>query len=404
MTFSRKDFLKFFGLGALAYGVSHRAVLASEQMKKTWAGANKMKITNVEIFYFDIPLQQPFKISLGTMYGANDVLVRIHTDSSIVGLGEACPFPPITGETQETNISVAKNFRDLIIGKNPLAIESLIREFGSLMHTNPSIVAAFDMALYDILGKVAGLPLFRLLGGDRTTIETDMTADLDTPDVMAKRAKDFVAMGFKTIKIKVGQAPELDLARLEAIRGAIGYDYALRIDANQGWTVPQAKSVLKAMEKFKIQLVEQPVAAWDIAGLKAVREESPIPVMADEALYFPSDAIKLIKAEACDYFNIKLMKAGGIMNALKISHIAESANIRCMIGCMLESRLALTAAAHVMAAQRNIIFADLDGHMSHAVDPIIDGMTLQGGTITLPEKPGLGLDVDPLFLKKQKKV
>jgi L-alanine-DL-glutamate epimerase-like enolase superfamily enzyme len=125
--------------------------------------------------------------------------------------------------------------------------------------------------------------------------------------------------------------------------------------------------------------------------------------MADESLFFPSDALKLINAAACDYFNIKLMKAGGMTNGLRIALIAEAANIRCMLGCMIETRLGLTAAAHVHGACRNIVFADLDGYFSHTFDPIVDGMAVKDGMITLPEKPGLGADVDPAFLKKLKR-
>jgi L-alanine-DL-glutamate epimerase-like enolase superfamily enzyme len=363
-----------------------------------------MKVHQIDIFYFDIPLREPFKISIGTMIGANNVVVRILTDSGLIGLGEACPFPPITGETQETNIAAARSLRELLVGKDPLAIEDFGRAAGNFCRSNPSMVAGFDMALYDLLGKTSSLPLYRLLGGKRSTLETDITADLDSPEKMAAKAKQFVAAGYKKVKIKVGQDPEMDLARLEAIRAAIGYDRALSIDANQGWTVPQAISALKGMEKYKIQYVEQPVAAWDLAGLRAVRRQSPIPIMADEALFSPYDAINLVKEEACDYFNIKLMKSGGIWNALKIAHIGESGNIRAMVGCMLETRLGLTAAAHFAAAQGNIIFADLDGNASHAVDPIAGGMTVKGGTITLPDEPGLGVDIDSAFLKKLRKV
>lgn len=404
MKFSRKQFLKILGLGILGANVPEGKSFISENLEKFREEAKRLKITAVEIYYFDIPLKQPFRISLGAVSAANDVLIRIHTDSGIIGIGEACPFAPITGETQETNISAAKSIREMVIGKDPLAIESLLTEMGKLVHSNPSIVAAFDMAFYDILGKVAGLPLFRLLGGDKATFETDITAGLDTPQNMAKRTENFVSSGYKTIKAKVGEDPDLDFARLQAIRDAIGYDINLRIDANQGWTVPQAIYALSRMEKLKIQLCEQPVVAWDISGLKAVREESSIPIMADEALFLPPDALKLINAEACDYFNIKLMKAGGIFNSLKISHIAEIANIRSMVGCMLETRLALTAASHLVASQKNIIFADLDGNSEHTVDPIIDGIVTKGGMITLPEKPGLGADIDPSFLKKLKRL
>jgi L-alanine-DL-glutamate epimerase-like enolase superfamily enzyme len=159
------------------------------------------------------------------------------------------------------------------------------------------------------------------------------------------------------------------------------------------------------MERLNVQFVEQPVVAWDHAGLKAVRNESPIAVCADEALFLPQDALKLIKAEACDYFNIKLMKAGGITNSVRIAHIADAANMLCMVGCMLETRLGLTAGAHVVASQRNITFVDLDAYAFHTTDPIVGGMTVsQAGKVTLPELPGLGVDVDSAFLKKLKQV
>ncbi len=264
---------------------------------------------------------------------------------------------------------MARNIRDMLIGRNPLAIESLLAEMGAMVHSNPSVIAAYDTALFDILGKAAGLPIFRLLGGDKSTFETDVTTGIDTPENMAAKAKVHAGGGYKTLKVKVGLDPDEDVSRIQAIREAVGYDINLRIDANQGWNVPQAIYALKKMEKFRIQLAEQPVVAWDTAGLKTVRSESPIPIMADEAIFLPSDAIKLIKAEACDFFNIKLMKAGGILNSVRIAHIADGANMRCMVGCMTESNVGLTAAAHVVASQRNIIYADLDGNTEHVVDP-----------------------------------
>jgi len=404
MAMSRKNFLKMLGLGFLSTGAGKGLSKPAASLEKAKAEASRLKITGVDIYAFDIPLIEPFKISIGTVYAANDVLIMIHTDAGIVGLGEACPFAPITGETQEMNLAAAKGLREVVLGKSPLAIESLVHGFGPFLHSNPSAVAAFDTALYDILGKVAGLPLYRLFGGDKPSFGTDITTDLDEPEKMAAKAREFVGRGFDTIKIKVGQGQEIDLRRLEAIRDAIGYERHIRIDANQGWTPPLAIDTLKKMEKFQVQFVEQPVLASDVAGLKAVHAVSPIPVMADEALFYPADAIKLIKAEACAYFNIKLMKAGGLLNMIKIAHLADAANMLCMVGCMIDSRLGLTAAAHVVASNRNIVFADLDGHNSHTIDPIIGGMTFEKGRITLPELPGIGADVDPAFLKKLKKI
>jgi L-alanine-DL-glutamate epimerase-like enolase superfamily enzyme len=404
MSLSRKQFLKVLGLGGLAAGTYGPGRLAGAIRDSATAGSAKHKIKDIEIYAFDVPLVAPFRISIGEMSAANDVLVRVRTDSGLIGIGEACPFPPITGETQATNIAAAKAIRDMLIGKDPLAIDAALRLMGAIVHSNPSMVAAFDMALFDILGQAAGLPLFRLLGGDKSTFESDITTGIDTPEVMAAGAKKHAGMGYKTLKVKIGLDPDQDFERLRAVREAVGDAVTLRIDANQGYTVPQAIYALKKIDKLRIQLVEQPVLASDIAGLKQVRSESPIPIMADESCFLPADALRLVKAEACDFMNIKIMKAGGILNAVRIAHIADAANMRCMVGCMLETRIALTAAAHVVASQANIVYADLDGNAEHTADPVIGGMTTKAGIVTVPEKPGLGCDIDPAFLKKLVKV
>ncbi len=403
MSLSRKSFLKVFGLGALAAG-SKAYGMPSKAFEDTRAAAKKIKITGVEIFLFDIPITSPFSTAIGTMTAVNDLLIRIHTDQGIVGLGEACPFAPITGETQATNAAAAAGIRDMIVGKDPLAVDALLREIGPIVHSNPSAVAAFDMALFDILGKVAGLPLFRLLGGTKNVFETDITTGLDTLEKMTAEAKGYADKGYKALKVKVGLDPDEDYSRIAAIRAAVGPRPAIHIDANQGWTVPQAVYALRKMAPLAIEFCEQPVLASDTAGLRTVRSESPIAIMADEAMFGPVDALNLIRAEACDTFNIKVMKAGGLLNSIRIAHIADAANIRCMVGCMFESRLALTAAAHVVASQANIVYADLDGNTEHAIDPITGGITVNAGTLTLPETPGLGCDVDPAFVKKLRKV
>jgi len=403
MSLSRKGFLKLLGFGALAAG-SKAYGLPAKALEAARADAKKLKITGVEIFLFDIPLTSPFRIAIGEMSAANDLLIRVRTDQGLVGLGEACPFPPITGETQATNAAAARAMRDMVIGKDPLAIDDLVRLIGPLVHSNPSAAAAFDMAFFDILGQVAGLPLFRLFGGTKNVFETDITTSLDTLEKMTAESKKYADMGYKTLKVKVGLDPDEDYARLAAIRAAVGPKVAIRIDANQGWTVPQALYALRKMAPLAIQFCEQPVRAADHAGMRAVRAQSPISIMADESLYGPDDAVALIRAEACDSFNIKVMKAGGLLNSIRIAHVADAANMRCMVGCMLETRLALTAAAHVVASQANIVYADLDGNSEHETDPIIGGITVKAGTLTLPEKPGLGCDVDPAFVKKLQKI
>ncbi len=403
MTFTRKDFMKMLGIGGLA-ALAKPTGSFGQALESKFPAPGKDKIKDVEIYVFDLPLVAPFRIAIGEMKAANDVLVRIRTERGITGLGEACPFPPITGETQETNLAAARALRNIYLGKDPLAVLALQKETGAIIHSNPSMVAAFETAIFDILGKTAGLPLFRMFGGDNPSFDTDITTGIDTPEKMAQSTAAHAALGYKVLKVKLGTDPDTDIARIRAVRQAIGDKIDLRIDANQGWSVPQAAYALERLAQFRIQLAEQPVVRTDLSGLAEIKRLSSIPIMADESLFLPADAISLIKAEACDYLNIKLMKAGGILNMVRIAHIADAADMRCMVGCMLESRIGLTAAAHVVASQPNIIFADLDGNADHTVDPVIGGMKVKNGVITLPEEPGLGCDIDPVYLRKLRKV
>jgi L-alanine-DL-glutamate epimerase-like enolase superfamily enzyme len=289
----------------------------------------------------------------------------------------------------------------LLIGKDPLDIEARLREISSFLPHNTTARSAFDIALYDILGKAAGLPLYRLFGGSPRELFTDDTIGIDDPAAMAEKAVKFKEEGFRAIKVKLGTTPEEDIERVRRIREAIGSDIPIRVDANQGWDRNAAIKALRGIEDLGVQYCEQPVAAGDLAAMRAVREKTQIPIMADESLFDVHDALELIRAEACDYLNIKLSKSGGLHMALKIAAVAEAARMGCMVGCMSETRLALTAAAHLAAARPIVRFTDLDSALTHTVDPIVGGMEYgEGGRITLPEGPGLGAEVDPAFLKK----
>jgi L-alanine-DL-glutamate epimerase-like enolase superfamily enzyme len=405
MNHTRRDFFSVMGLGAF----SLRDGLASGQEKSVSLRPLKLpkisnvKVTSVGVYYYDLPLHEPFKIAIAEMRESLNVLVCLHTNQGIVGWGEASPFPAITGDTQATSIAVAKDIAELITGQDALNYVKILSAIHSLVPHNSSIKAAFDMALFDILGKVADLPLYKLLGGAKNCFETDLTVSLHTPEETAIRGMDAVKKGFKTIKAKVGVSMESDVARIKALREAVGPKINIRIDANQGWTVPEAIQTLDRLTEYNIQFIEQPVASWDLDGLKQVRQSVKIPVMADEALFSPADALKIIKSEAADYLNIKLMKAGGILPSLKIAHLGEAAGLRCMVGCMNESNLSITAGAHLHASQPHIIFADLDGSFFLKVDPVIGGVKINNGIVTLPEQSGIGAEVDPIWFRKLRK-
>jgi L-alanine-DL-glutamate epimerase-like enolase superfamily enzyme len=359
---------------------------------------NKMKapiITRIDICPLNVRLIEPFKIALGVVPEATNVLIRIHTSDGLTGLGEASPFWFITGDTQATDLEAARPLAQLLIGKNPLAIESRMRELDAFLTHNTTIKSAFDMALYDLLGKVSGLPLYALLGGEKRSFVTDLTVSIDAPEVMAAHALEIRRMGFKAIKAKLGSGRADDVARIRAIRAAVGPDVALRIDANQGWDPATASLTLNDLAAFNIEYCEQPVARWNIEALRHLRTASPIPIMADESLFDHHDAVRLASMGACDYFNIKLSKSGGIHTALKINAVAEGAGIPCMVGSMVETRLAMSAAAHLVSARPNIIFADLDSPLMHAEDPIEVGITYDHGQVILSDAPGHGADLKP---------
>ena len=273
------------------------------------------------------------------------------------------------------------------------------------MKLNATIKSAFDMALYDIAGKKAGVPLYRLLGGRQKEMETDLTIGIGTPAQMAETAIDFKRKGVRMIKIKLGKKGKIDLARVKQIREAVGDEIILRIDANQGWEFDEAALALQSMKPFNIQFCEQPMRHWDDPKFPALRKISPIPLMADESVFDHHDAERLIDAQACDYVNIKFAKSGGILEAITINASCAERRIPCMMGGMLESRLALTAFAHFAMAHENIIFYDMDTCMlGHLEDPVTGGVQYTGYFLEVPDAPGIGAEVSPSFLEKLEKI
>ena len=398
MRFTRKDFLKGFGSAVFA-GVFARATETLVEAQET-SGAHprQTKIADITVWPFSMPQIETMQIALGTM-GANNVLVRLRTNDGVVGWGESSPFSAVMGETQESDLAMAKELAKIVHGADPFTIPKIVVAMDKFSPGNPGIKAAFEMALWDITGKISNQPLCCMLGQFRDSFHTDRTVYLDTPEVMAKKAKIIVDQGFKVIKIKLGGSPEYDTERLRAIRAAVGSAVNLRTDANQAWSPATAIRALKAFEPFRLEFCEQPVPSWDWNGLKHVRDNSPIPIMADECIHTPHDAIEAVRRDCCDMMNIKLMKSGGILNSIRIAQIADAAGMACMFGCMSEMRVALTAAAHVVSASPNALYADLDAFTEYSVDPVIGGMELKDGTLRLPAKPGLGLDIDPAWLK-----
>lgn len=401
MTLSRKEFLRSVGgmaaVGSVGWALPAGLAAASQ---KAGATGRRQTIASAEVFAYTIPQAVPMKIALGTPLTADNVLVRLRTSEGIAGLGESSPYSSVMSETQASDLALGRSFATVVKGKDPFDLPRIVEAMHALSPHTPGIKAAFEMALWDICGKIAGLPVHRLLGTYRDSFETDQTVYLDTPSVMAEKAAAIAKKGFTHVKIKIGEAPETDVARIRAVREAIGPAVAIRTDANQGWRPSDAIRALRGLEPHGVEFCEQPVPYWDWAGLRLVRANAPVPIMADESVNSPHDAITGIRQDAMDMVNIKLMKTGSILEAVRLAHVADAANLPCMLGCMSESRLALTAAAHVAMSQPAVKYADLDAFLEHDVDPVLGGMQVKAGVVTLPDAPGLGLDIDPAFLKK----
>lgn len=404
MLLTRKAFLR--DLGGMAAGTA-AAWSVSEQLAAVQKGAvagRRPAIATAEIFAYSIPQAVPMQIALGTPLTADNVLVRLRTADGIAGLGESAPYSAVMGETQKSDLALGPALAARIVGRDPFELPRIVEAMDAFSPHTPGIKAAFEMALWDICGRIAGLPVYRLLGAYREAFETDQTVYLDAPAAMAAKAEAIARKGFRHIKVKIGQAPDLDVARIKAVRDAVGPAIALRTDANQGWTVSDAIRALRALEAYGLEFCEQPVPAWDWTGLARVRASVPVAIMADESVQSPHDAITGLRHDAMDMINIKLMKTGGILQAVRLAHIADAAGVPCMMGCMSESRLALTAAAHVVLSQRNIRYADLDAFLEHDLDPVVGGMRVEAGVVTVPDAPGLGLDIDPSFLRTLERV
>lgn len=353
-----------------------------------------MMIKDIQLGTIRIPLARPFKTALRTVEHVDDILVRIETDAGEFGYGEAPPTAVITGDTRGSIAEAIRAFiAPAILGMDVENIDGIMHRVNTCMVKNTSAKAAVDMAVYDLLGKRFHAPLYQLLGGYRSQFETDITISVNAVDQMVADSLDAVQNGFTILKVKVGKEGLADVERISEIRRAVGPHVTIRVDANQGWTAKDSVRIITAMEDkgLDIELVEQPVPAHDLSGMQYVTSRVSTPILADESVFSPENAVEIIQMCAADLINIKLMKAGGIYNALKICAVAESYGVECMIGCMLESKLAVTAAAHLAAAKRVITRADLDGPSLCAVDPYEGGPIFAGSTVTLGDGAGLGI-------------
>lgn len=355
-----------------------------------------MEITDIIAHKVKVKLTKPIKVTFGEIIDVETLIIRISTDTEIFGYGEACPFEPVTGESIDSELAALPLIIDSLRGKDPRNIENnhVLMEEAIVGHT--ALKAGIDIALYDILGKDAGLPVYQLLGGASNSIKTDITISIGEPEQMATEAQQYVSSGFSQLKVKAGIDPHADEQAIQAILNTVTPTTEIKVDANQGWT---AKQTIAIMEKFKgtnLHAVEQPLPYWQHEQNKLIRQSITQNLMLDESVHSPSDAMTAIKNGEADLINIKLMKSKGIFGAEGINKIAESAGLNCMIGCMAETSIGICAAVHFAAAHSNVAYCDLDIFMMFKQPKwLLDkGFTQEQDRLQLSDKPGLGINVN----------
>jgi o-succinylbenzoate synthase len=354
-----------------------------------------MKITEIKFGMLRVPLKTPFKTALRTVGTIEDVVVIVHTDSGHVGYGEAPATAVITGDTHGSIVEAIDKFiAPRLIGQEIANLNRITQLIQTALEKNTSAKAAVEIAVYDLFGQLYGAPLYKMLGGGDPVIATDITISVDYIDKMVADSIAAVDRGFESLKIKVGKDIGLDIERVKAIYAAVEGRALLRLDANQGWTAKQAVYAMHTLEDAGVllELLEQPVKAQDIDGLKYVTDRVHTPVMADESVFGPMEVVELIKMRAADIINIKLMKTGGISNAIRIADIAALYGVECMIGCMLETSISVAAAVHVAVAKANVITkVDLDGPSLSLFNPVDGGVIFDESEISITDAPGLGI-------------
>jgi len=340
-------------------------------------------------------LAEPYTIAYETVSSTTNVFLRIETSTGKVGFGCAAPDREVTGESPQDVIEACKS---VIIpafkGSDPLRPIMLMERIRPLLKNRPACLAMADMALFDLMGKAAQMPLYKLLGGYRDRIRTSVTIGIMPVEETAAKAVEFTQKGFKALKIKGGLDVDDDIARFLKVREAVGKKIELRFDANQGYSEADILKFVAGVRSVRLELIEQPSPRDKDRLLGRITQKVPLPVMADESLMDLKDAFRLARNELVDMINIKLMKVGGIDEALKINAVARAADLDVMVGCMDESALAIAAGLHFALARPNVRYADLDGHLDLADDPAKEAVLLRNGVLTPTGRPGLGFNMD----------
>ncbi len=353
-----------------------------------------MKIKSVKTWQADLVNTKPYTIAFKTVDEVLNAFVEITLDNGVTGLGAGSPSEYVTGEYLDSTMEVLqeKNLQYLV-GRDITEINQLIFETLQKHYPkNPAVCAAIDIALHDAFTKFLGVPLVKYLGQKVKSLPTSNTIGIKNVEETLKEAQEYGERGFKVLKVKLGKDLAEDIERVVKLREKFGKKFVIRIDANQGYTTAQTVEFYEKTKHLDVELIEQPLPAKAVADLKKLPDHVRKIVAADESLLSPKDALELIKPpRAAGIFNIKLMKCGGIANALKIADIGYQEGIDLFWGCNDESIVSITAALHASFACANTKYIDLDGSLDLGKDIVTGGFILKDGVMTCSDEPGLGV-------------
>ncbi len=353
-----------------------------------------MKIKDIKIWSADLGNTKPYTIAFKTVDEVRNAFVEITLADGTTGIGSGNPSEYVVGEnlTQTLDALQERNL-EFLVGRDIREIKQLAFEVWQKFPKNPAARAALDIALHDAFTKFLGIPLVKYLGQKIQSMPTSNTIGIKNVTETLKETDDYLKQGFKAIKVKLGKDLEEDIERMVKMREQFGYDYAIRIDANQGYDSAQTIAFYQQTKHLKIELIEQPLPAKAISEMKALPDEVREVIAADESLISPVHALELVKPpRACGIFNIKLMKCGGVSQGLKIADIALHEGIDLFWGCNDESIVSITAALHAAFACSNTKYIDLDGSLDLGKDVVKGGFILKDGIMYCSDKPGLGVE------------
>ncbi|MDL5046383.1 dipeptide epimerase [Oscillatoria amoena NRMC-F 0135] len=353
-----------------------------------------MKIKNITIWSADLGNTKPYTIAFKTVDEVRNAFIEITLTNGITGIGSGNPSEYVVGENlNQTLEALQEKNIEFLIGRDIREIGQLTYEVWRKFPAHPAARAALDIALYDAFTKFLGVPLVKFLGQKIQSMPTSNTIGIKNVEETLKEAGDYKQKGFKILKVKLGKDLEEDIERLAKLREKFGKNFVIRIDANQGYSVDQTIAFYQKTKHLDVELIEQPLPAWAVSQMKQLPDEIRSKIAADESLISPKDAIELVKPpRAAGIFNIKLMKCGGVSQALKIADIAQQEGIELFWGCNDESSVSITAALHAAFAFANTKYIDLDGSLDLAKDEVSGGFILKDGVMYCSDKPGLGLE------------